>query len=94
MPMTIMLEVSSELEAKLREGLARHDTEHVYQLLVAAFAPTVETLLQQAWELEEEDEFELLADQLADRLTANFESDVPQLSNYAVSRVSIYEDHA
>jgi antitoxin ParD1/3/4 len=94
MPMTIMLEVSSELEAKLREGIARRDTEHVYQLLVNAFTPTVETLLQEASAFEKEEEFELLADQLADKLAANFESDVPQLSNYAVSRASIYEDYA
>jgi antitoxin ParD1/3/4 len=38
-----------------------------------------------------DDEFETLADQLADELAACIGADAPVLSDYAVSRASIYE---
>jgi len=34
-----------------------------------------------------------VADQLADELTVNLGPNVPLLSDYAVSRAGIYEDH-
>lgn len=37
--------------------------------------------------------FEATADQLADELAKSADSNVPKLSDYAVSRASIYEDH-
>jgi hypothetical protein len=37
--------------------------------------------------------FEATADQLADELAKSAGSDMPKLSDYAVSRASIYEDH-
>ncbi len=93
MTMTITLELSPEMEAKLREGIARHDAEGVRQVLADALAPTVEALLQQTPQQLSEDEFETLADQLADELAARIESQTPVLSDYAVSRAGIYEDH-
>ncbi|HYX17416.1 MAG TPA: hypothetical protein VE944_24290 [Nostoc sp.] len=39
------------------------------------------------------EEFELIADKLADEFTAYFGLDLPVLSDYAVTRESIYEDH-
>lgn len=39
------------------------------------------------------DEFEILADQLADEFAAMAGPSVPMLSDYAMSRASIYEDH-
>jgi antitoxin ParD1/3/4 len=93
MTMTITLELSPEMEAKLREGIARHDAESVRQLLADALTPTVEALLRQASEQLSEDEFEALADQLADALAEHLEPNTPVLSDYAVSRAGIYEDH-
>lgn len=92
--MTIMLELSPEVEAKLRESVAHHDTESMLQLLADAFAPTVEALLQQASAQPNDDEFEAVADQLADEFAACVEPNAPVLLDYAVSRASIYEDHA
>jgi hypothetical protein len=39
------------------------------------------------------EEFEMLADQLADEFLAYVEKPVPALSDYAVSRAGIYEEH-
>lgn len=39
------------------------------------------------------DEFELFADQLADEFAGMINSTTPTLSDYAMSRASIYEDH-
>ncbi|MEH1927202.1 ribbon-helix-helix domain-containing protein [Nostoc sp.] len=38
-------------------------------------------------------EFELIADKLADEFTGYFGSNLPLLSDYGVTRESIYEDH-
>ena len=39
------------------------------------------------------EEFELIADKLADEFALCVESNLPVLSDYAVTRESIYEDH-
>ncbi len=91
---TITLQLSPELEQKLRESIARHDTQSIRQLLADAFAPTVEILLGQKTDTKiHDDEFEVLADQLADDFAACVGSDALPLSDYAVSREGIYEEH-
>ena len=40
-----------------------------------------------------DDEFELLADELADYVEKNLPPDAKPLSDYAMSREGIYEDH-
>lgn len=42
----------------------------------------------------QEDDFEAIADQLADEFQQYVGSDVPTLSDEAVSRAGIYEEHA
>lgn len=94
--MTITLELSQEMQAVLRMNIARQDNIGIRQLLADVFAPTVETLLQKTpvytHEMSEE-EFETLADQLAEEFTASIKPGTPPLSNYAVSRAGIYEEH-
>ena len=87
----VTLELSSELEAKLRQSLERRDSGSMRQLLAEAIAPTVEALLQQAPDrgVENDDEFEAAAEELA----AYLGPDAPVLSDYAVSRAGIYEGH-
>ncbi|MBW4675773.1 MAG: type II toxin-antitoxin system ParD family antitoxin [Desmonostoc geniculatum HA4340-LM1] len=41
----------------------------------------------------DDEEFEVLADKLADEFAANVGSNLPVLSDYAISRESVYEDH-
>jgi antitoxin ParD1/3/4 len=91
--MQITLELSPDIEVRLRESVAHGDAEAVRRLLVEAFTPTVEALLQKTPAELTDTEFEVVADQLADELTALLGPNVPSLSDYAVSRVGIYEDH-
>ncbi|MBE9008692.1 hypothetical protein IQ250_00490 [Pseudanabaenaceae cyanobacterium LEGE 13415] len=44
-------------------------------------------------QLQEEDDFEAIADQLADEFQQYIGSSVPTLSDEAVSRAGIYEEH-
>ncbi|KAF3884052.1 MULTISPECIES: hypothetical protein [Nostocales] len=43
---TITLQLSVELEQKLRESIARRDAQSLPRLFANAFAPTVEALLE------------------------------------------------
>lgn len=96
---TITLQLSPELEQKLRESIARRDTQSIQQLLADAFAPTVKALLEQPstqfneQELEDEDELEAKMDRLLDELVLSSGLNLPKLSDYAVSREGIYEEH-
>ncbi|WP_198017745.1 hypothetical protein [Oscillatoria acuminata] len=62
--------------------------------MAEAFAPTVEALLQPSPNpIEQEDEFEAIANQLADELTASLGPDVPTLPDSTMSRAGIYQEH-
>ena len=91
--MRITLELSPAVEGQLRESVAQRDADAVRRLLVAVLTPTVETLLQEMPAELTEAEFEVTADQLADALAADLDPNAPSLSDYAVSRKGIYEDH-
>ncbi|MGH7967046.1 MAG: hypothetical protein ACRERD_35360 [Candidatus Binatia bacterium] len=91
--MQITLELSSDIEVRLRESVAHGDAAAVRRLLVEVLTPTVEALLQETPAELADTEFEAVADQLADELTASLGPNVPSLSDYAVSRAGIYEDH-
>lgn len=91
--MQITLELSPDIEVRLRESVTHGDAEAVRRLLVEALTPTIEALLQERHVELTNAEFEALADQLAGELTASLGPQVPSLSDYAVSRAGIYEDH-
>jgi hypothetical protein len=100
--MIVTLELSSEAEAKLRESIARKDAESARRVLAEAFAPAVEDLLnfegveelqQRSPEELSNEEFEALADQLANEVERMIAPGTPPLSDYALSRESFYEDH-
>lgn len=92
---SITLKVLPDLEAKLRESIALGDREAMRQLLADAFAPTVENWLAQTLDkpIETNSEFEVVADHLADELAACLGANVLPLSDDAVSRAGIYEEH-
>ncbi len=93
---TITFELSPELEEKLRDTIARKDAESTRQLIAEALVPTVEALLQKPREpisLEEFDQITAELDALNDEIAANHGGSLPVLSDYAVSREGIYEDH-
>ena len=91
--MQITFELSSGIEGQLRESVAHGDREAICRLLLEVLTPTMEALLQEMPTDLTEPEFEAVADQLANELTADLGPDVPSLSDYAVSREGIYEDH-
>ena len=91
--MQITLELSPDIEVRLRESVAHGDAEAVRRLLVEVLTPTVEALLQETPAELTDTEFETAADQLADELRASLGPNAPLLSDYAVSRAGIYEDH-
>ncbi|NMG09487.1 hypothetical protein [Brasilonema sp. UFV-L1] len=96
---TITLQLSPQLEQKLRESIARRDAQSIRQLLADAFAPTVEALLEQTHsqfndeELKNEEDLEASVDKLLDEFASHVGSHLPTPSDYAVSREGIYEDH-
>ena len=91
--MKITLELPPEIEAQLREGLTRHDADTVRRLLVEAVAPVVESLLRDTPSELTDAEFERVADQLVDELAVCLGPNASSLSDYAISREGIYEDH-
>lgn len=90
--MTITLELPPELQLKLRTNIARRDRESIRQLLADALTPKVEALFQQP-QRQSDDDFEANADLLAEEFAACVQYTSPQLSDYAVSRAGIYEEH-
>jgi antitoxin ParD1/3/4 len=91
--MQITLELSPDVEVRLRQSVAHGDAEAVRRLLVEVLTPTVEALLRETPAELIDAEFEVVADQLADELTTSLGPNAPSLSDYAVSRAGIYEDH-
>lgn len=91
--MQITLELSPDIEVRLRESITHGDAESVRRLLAEVLTPTVEAMLQEMPGELTEAEFEAVADQLADGLLADLGPNAAALSDYAVSREGIYEDH-
>lgn len=92
--MTITVQIPHDIEMKIHDKISRGDTKAVRQLLLDAIAPKIiETWLNKNMRSKlANDEFEMLADQLADRFRAYVGQNFPPLSDYAVSREGIYED--
>jgi len=90
--MKITLELPPDIEAQLRRSVTCHDAEAAQRLLAETFAPTIERLLREQPELTDV-EFEAVADELAEELDRCLGSSASSLSDYAVSREGIYEDH-
>ena len=92
--MTITLEIPHDIEIKIGENAVRGNADAVHHLLLEALGPTVEALLRSHTSLQlSNEEFEALADQLADEFMEYVGPDCPPLSDYAVSREGLYEDH-
>jgi hypothetical protein len=91
--MTITLQIAPDIEMQMREKIAYGDKDAVRHLLLKVLDPAVEALLVNGNEVSElpEDEFEALADKLADEFMAYVGQNCKPLSDYAVSREGIYE---
>ncbi|MEN6494468.1 MAG: hypothetical protein ABFD16_09255 [Thermoguttaceae bacterium] len=91
--MALTIEVPLEVEVQIRASAARGDAEAVQRLLLQAATPTIEALLREEAAPLSDEEFEALADELAAGIAANRGPDAAPLSDYALSREGIYEDH-
>jgi len=91
MTLTVMLNLSSEMEAELRQSIDRHDAEKVRQLLADALTPVIEELLLQGANSVQDEKWETIAEQLIEEVAVNLSANIPPLSDYAVSRDGIYE---
>ena len=94
MTLQVTLTLSPELERKIRTGIKRQDHDLVRRLLADALTPTVEALMGETTSPLQNNEWEVTANLLADELQKFSPQNRPILSDYAVSRESIYEDHA
>ncbi len=92
--MTITVHIPHNIEMQIREKVSRRDMDVVRHLLLEALEPTVEVLINNDTPPKlSDDEFEALADQLADEFMAYVGPNCPPLSDYAVSREGLYEDY-
>jgi hypothetical protein len=89
--MKITLELTPDLEAKLRDSAARQDDAEVRSLLAEALAPAVRALLAQPENRPSLEEFEALADELAREFEARRDPQAKPLSDYAVNRKGMYD---
>ncbi|MDL2275990.1 hypothetical protein LJC22_07685, partial [Desulfosarcina sp. OttesenSCG-928-G10] len=62
--MQITLELSPDIEVRLRESIAHGDADAIRRLLVEPLTPMVEALLQETPAQLTDAEFEVVADQL------------------------------
>ena len=92
--MIITIELPQDIETRIRENAASGNADAVRRLLIEAVNPTVDALIRSHSSTKlSDDEFEALADQLADEFMGYVSPDCPPLSNYAASREGLYEDH-
>ena len=92
-PLPITIEMSPDIELQIREQAARGNADVVRHLLAEALDPTVEALIRHHASVKlSPDEFEALADQLADEFMGYVGPDCPPLSDFAISREGLYED--
>lgn len=95
MTLTVTLELTSIQEKELRAGVALHDEERIRQLLLDALEPTIVDLLKKGEENEvkSQTEWDALSTLLVKELAARLPPDFQGLSDYAVSREGIYDEH-
>ncbi|MCW5852227.1 MAG: hypothetical protein KIT87_19290 [Anaerolineae bacterium] len=93
MTMTITLQLTPEMEARLQMGILRQDESAVREVLIEAVEPTVESLLTHETEDLSDEEFDRLSEELVVAVSGNLPSDWKGLSDYAMSRESMYEDY-
>ncbi len=90
--MTITVYIPPNIEQQLNENISNGDKDAVRNLLVDAVEPTVNVLMNENTPLSV-DEFEAKLDQLTEKFMKYVGPDFPPLSDYALSREGIYEDH-
>ena len=91
--MTLMIELTPEMEERFRAGIANHDAVQVRQVLAKAVDDLIESMMPAQQPALTPDEWEREADELLAYVDSILPDDVPILSDYAISREGIYGDH-
>ena len=91
--MTLTIEIPSEVASQILSNASRGDRKAVQKLLIDAITPAVESIMEQAEKDLSFDEFEKLSEKLINEFITSSGPDHQPLSDYAVSREGIYEDH-
>lgn len=92
--MVIPLHVPADLENQFRQSAARGDAATMRRVLSEAIDLNIDAILREVREEElAVEEFERLADELADGIAEDRGIQARTLSEYAVSREGLYEDH-
>lgn len=91
--MILSLELTPEMEARYREGVAQHNKAQVREALVLAVEDYVESMMPFPPAPLSPDEWEQALDDLDAFLASVLPKDAPVLSDYAISREGIYGDH-
>src|SRR5262249_43382236 len=91
--MTVTLHLTPEVEAKIRDALAHGNYAGAKDTLADLFLPTIESILATPPEELSDEEFERLADQLADEFTKEVGENGRQVFDSKLDREFIYGDH-
>lgn len=91
--MTITLNLSPAAEKEIAESIAHRDRERLEQLLTEAIPSTVAQLMNNSGRRLTLEEFRKLSHKLIEDFSASYGTKSPLLSDYAVSREGIYEEH-
>lgn len=91
--MTITIDIPADVEQELRDLAARGDADAIRRVLVDVVAPTVEELLQEPPRELTLEEFEALADEMADLFDEAAGPHRSPLPPEALTRAGICGDH-
>lgn len=91
--MTITLDLPPLMEKQIEESIAQRDSQRLQRLLIDAIPFTVARLISLSGHQLTKEEFKQLSFQLINEFSIPYGKNSPLLSDYAVSRESIYEDH-
>lgn len=91
--MVLVLELTPEMEEHFREGVAHQDLSQVKNVLTRAVENYLESFAFQPAVPMTEEEWDREADALTELVDANIDSTAPVLSDFALTRESIYGDH-
>ena len=89
--MTITLDLSPAAEKQIEESIAQHDAQKLQMLLTEAIQSTVDRLINRPKQRLTVGEFQEFIKRLTTRVETTLQGQSLNLSDYAMSRESIYE---
>ena len=94
MTLKVAFDLPAEVESQIRRTLQRNHRKQARRLIINALEQTVEDLLSRLHEPNEDAEWEATAQKLFSELENSLHQNSTPLSDFAVSRAGIYQDHA